>query len=105
MTTDFWYRSWQDVPEMAPLRLVAIYFDGSSDVVSLTHRCFIARIEGLAPADMPSVFGPQIEAKAATEAGLPYRDENIDFPGWNVIFDYIDKHPECIRPASKKFPF
>ena len=72
------------------LRLVLVQTTGSGmDLVSLAHRQVLASGERLVvgPDTTTFVIGENEEQEARKLAGLP---EAEGWPGWDVIFDYLD---------------
>lgn len=80
-----------NVPELGALRLVTIYGDETTSLVSLTHRVVIADFDRDQPqAGIPHCYLFKIED------GIYGDEENEGFPGWDEVFDYICAHPELL---------
>lgn len=88
----------RDIPEIVNLRLVTVYSDETTSLVSLNHRVEIANFDGEEPQDgIPHLYiTDEIEAAAARLNAGPDFVYNDDFPGWDAVYDYIDRHPEIL---------
>jgi hypothetical protein len=83
-------------PEIVALRLATIYGDGSTTLVSLTHRVIICDFEG----DCTHIGIPHLylDGKIERLASEAYWGEKYDgdFPGWPAIFAYIERWPQLL---------
>ncbi|MBY0460681.1 MAG: hypothetical protein K2V38_25465 [Gemmataceae bacterium] len=93
-------RAGGDVPEVQALRLVTVYCDGSTSMVSIAHRVVVADFDG----EHPQVGIPHLDFdhRHEQQAGQEYwRDEwageDEGFPGWAAVFDYIERHPNALE--------
>jgi hypothetical protein len=81
------------------LRLITIYGDESTNLVSLAHRCILAS-DGMFTVDtsMPHLeITTELEAQIATEDGQQYDDA---WPGWDAVFNFIERHPEVLTASA-----
>jgi hypothetical protein len=87
-----------EVKAIRDLDLATVYCDQSTTLVSLAHRAVIAEFEGeQAQQGVPHLYlTSEIEVAAARECGYPDASEDDGFPGWDVIFDYVKAHRECL---------
>lgn len=92
-------RAAADVPAVQALRLVTVYSDGSTSLVSLAHRVVVADFDGEQPqAGIPHLdFHHQLEQQAGREY---WRDrwagDGEGFPGWPAVYDFIERHPRSL---------
>lgn len=92
-------RAAADVPEVQALRLVTVYCDGSTSLVSLAHRVVVADFDGEHPqAGIPHLdFHHLREQQAGREYWQgQWAGEDEGFPGWLAVFDFIDRHPNTL---------
>jgi len=96
-------RAAADVPEVQALRLVTVYCDGSTTLVSLAHRVVVADFDGEHPqAGIPHL---DFHHRREQQAGQEYwRDEwagdDEGFPGWPAGYDYIERHPRTLDSSQ-----
>ena len=93
-----------DVPQIKALRLVTIYGDESTSLVSLAHRVIIADFDGEEPQQgIPHLHLTQeIEQEAGIQYwGEDFKGEEEGFPGWPAIFEYLDARPSLLENEDK----
>lgn len=90
------------VPELAALRLVTIYGDGTTTLVSLTHQVVIADFDGDEPMDnIPHIRAGEFEVKAGKAYyGNGFNDQ-WGWPGWPAIFKWLERHPSLLESANE----
>lgn len=95
-----------DEPDaVTALRLVTVYCDGSTTLLSRTHRYVVGDFDGHhAQKFIPHVdMDDQMERACHTPALLAEYDArhkdggSPGFPGWDAVFDYLEKHPEVLE--------
>lgn len=91
------------VPELVALKLATLYGDGSTTLVSLTHRVCIADFD----AEVRQYGIPHLHVTTAIEdaAGKAYFGPEFDaekegWPGWEAIFQHLEKHPDLLEPVE-----
>lgn len=91
-------------PALVALRLCIVYCDGESSLVSLALNVVLADNVSGPMFGIPSIElnsqlgdGSTHERRAAREGGLENPGDNLGFPGWAVIFTYLDRHPEFLE--------
>lgn len=89
-------RAAADVPEVHALRLVTVYCDGSTSLVSLVHRVVVADFDGEQPqVGIPHLdFHHQLEQQAGKEYWQDgWAGDGEGFLGWPAVYDCIERHP------------
>jgi hypothetical protein len=87
------------IPELQALRLVTIYGDESTTLVSLAHKVIIADFDGRQPQyGIPHL---DLDQSLEREMGQAYwaedwKGDEEGFPGWPAVFAYIQAHPEVL---------
>lgn len=92
-------RAAADATEIQALRLVTVYCDGGTSLVSLTHRVVVADFDGGEPqAGVPHLdLHHRLEQQVGREYwGDGWAGDDEGFPGWPAVFDFIGRHPDAL---------
>ena len=84
------------IPEaITALRLITVSCDGSTSLVSLTHRNVLVDGRFTTDSDVPHLdMTSDLENQIVTELGQQY---DGSWPGWDAIYAYIECHPEVLN--------
>lgn len=100
---DHGYKPANTIPEIAALKLITIYSDGSTALVSLTHRSIIADFEydqpqhGISHLYLSSEMDDDI---GRYKFGREWNTDTMGFPGWEATFDFLIANPDILEELA-----